>query len=381
MSCLSVTDKYIAIAKNLQIDLYDNVNHNIIDVSTPSKLQENDHLTDITISADSKYVAAITSISKQLVLYELPISKSPKLFSLPRSASKIRFTVDNCYILVADKSGDVLIYDLNKEDTGTKLLGHLSLLLDILQTNDGKFIITSDRDEKIKVSSYPNTYSIQTYCLGHKEFVNHIELLPHDNKLLISSSGDGTLKIWTYTDGKAYYTINTYINIEDDQLKNNFTKKMDDEGIEVDTLPIVHLAVTKLNEDTSLLAATVHTYNTILIYSLTNTDNKFSYKLETKLPLSSFPTAIQFNNSTLLIYNDSECNVNFYEYQLSNDSVSFQNTKTENVFENVTNDQSNGVENHFESMKLLYKRKFDNVQEYLERKKQRLEKNAIKNYE
>lgn len=377
MSSLTVTDKYVAVSKNLQINLYDYANHTIVDVPCPSKSQEDDRLADITISADNEYLAAITSISKLLILYKLPLATSPTLFSLPRCASKIRFTVNNKYILVADKTGDVLIFDLSVGEKGKKLLGHLSLLLDVLQTNDEKYIITSDRDEKIKVSCYPNTYNIQTYCLGHKEFVNHIEFLPHNNMLLVSSSGDGALKVWEYIKGNMCYTIDTYCNIEDDQLKIDFITKMDKEEIEVEALPIIHLAVTKLTDVKSLLAASVFSYNNLLIYSITNTNEKISHKLETKLKLSYFPTAIQFNNSTLLIYNDSDYSLTYYNFIFSNDTVSFKNFKTEKVFENI----STAEQTNFESVKLLYKRKFDNVQEYLERKKQRLEKASIKSDE
>ncbi len=51
------------------------------------------------------------------------------------------------------------------------LLGHLSMLLDVLVTDCSRFVVTCDRDEKIRVSRYPNAYNIHTYCLGHTEFV------------------------------------------------------------------------------------------------------------------------------------------------------------------------------------------------------------------
>lgn len=47
------------------------------------------------------------------------------------------------------------------------------LSLHLLQRldKDGQFLITSDRDEKVRVSHYPNAYNIGSYCLGHEEYV------------------------------------------------------------------------------------------------------------------------------------------------------------------------------------------------------------------
>jgi len=32
---------------------------------------------------------------------------------------------------------------------------------------DDRCVITSDRDEKIRVSAFPDAYNIHSYCLGH----------------------------------------------------------------------------------------------------------------------------------------------------------------------------------------------------------------------
>ena len=48
------------------------------------------------------------------------------------------------------------------------------MLLDIKLSKCGKFIITCDRDEKIRVSHYPNAYNIHNFCLGHTDFVTCI---------------------------------------------------------------------------------------------------------------------------------------------------------------------------------------------------------------
>lgn len=370
MSRLAVSENIVAVARGLYIDCYEQSQHHVYTISLRTKEYEGNNIVDIVISSDNKYLALITSLSKELLLFELPLLAAPKSFALPRSASKIRFTVDNMHILIADKSGDALIFEIeDEENKGNKLLGHLSLLLDILQTRDGKFIITSDRDEKVKVSCYPNTYNINTYCLGHKEFVNHIEILPHDSQYLLTASGDGTIKLWNYLDGKLVHSIDTSIEIDDDKLSNDFVKTMDDDGIQVSTLPIVHFAAAKQNQHSSFLAVTVHTVNKVFIYILLSGDNNFSHKLVQALPMTSFPTAVCLHDFSLYIYNDAESIVQMYK--LSKDK--FQPATEICMFkEKMHNAEQNN--NSQDSIKVLYKRKFDNVKEYQERKKQRLGK-------
>ena len=84
--------------------------------------------------------------------------------------------VISVFTLFSDKSGDVFRFDLNSENdqNGQCLMGHLSMLLDIKLSKCGKFIITCDRDEKIRVSHYPNAYNIHNFCLGHTDFVTCI---------------------------------------------------------------------------------------------------------------------------------------------------------------------------------------------------------------
>ncbi|XP_028175458.1 tRNA (guanine-N(7)-)-methyltransferase non-catalytic subunit wdr4 [Ostrinia furnacalis] len=371
MNCLAVSDNFLAISKGLHVDCY-STQHNFFNVPCKSESQENDRISDIAIAPDEKHLAIITSVSKQLLVCNLPGMETTIAFTLPRSASKIRFTANNSHVLVADKSGDVLIYDITDEDSGTKLLGHLSILLDVLQTNDGKYIISSDRDEKIRVSCFPNTYNIQTYCLGHREFVNHIEILPHSEKYLTSASGDGTVKCWDYVTGALCHNINAYLDVDDVGLKEHFAKIMDEEGVEVTTLPIVHYTATALDEDTSVLAIAIHGYNKLLIYSLETRNKQFLHKKEDSVMLERFPAAIKFHKSSLFVYDDVDNTVCIIKIVWINSKLNFECDKKLTMFINVN---VNGeLNSSIDAIKVLYKRKFDNVQEYQERKKQRLEK-------
>lgn len=111
-------------------------------------------------------------------------------------------------VIVVDKTGDVYSFDLKKDDVpfgGRLLMGHLSIILDVLVTQDKKFIVTCDRDEKIRVSHFPNSYCIQSFCLGHTEFVSSIISLRDDNdgrQLILSGSGDRTLRLWDLLSGQ-----------------------------------------------------------------------------------------------------------------------------------------------------------------------------------
>jgi WD40 repeat protein len=75
------------------------------------------------------------------------------------------------------------------------------MLLDLTLSSCGKYVITCDRDEKIRVSHFPNSYNISNFCLGHTEFVAGLAICPHRPSLLCSASGDGTLRIWDFLNG------------------------------------------------------------------------------------------------------------------------------------------------------------------------------------
>ncbi len=108
---------------------------------------------------------------------------------LPKRAMVLCFTTDEKSLLVGDKTGEVHLYALDDWDTaGRHLLGHFSMLLDMVRPPkicNAKFVvffsqvlsptnshvITCDRDEKIRVSKFPNSYNIESFCLDHTESV------------------------------------------------------------------------------------------------------------------------------------------------------------------------------------------------------------------
>lgn len=354
----------LIVAQKLSLDIYDGLDHNLVEI--PEIKSENDNITDITLSSDNKQIAVLTSTSKRLLVYNLDDISNPKLFTLPRAASKARFIEKDNNVLIADKTGDVLKINICDETSKeVKLFGHLSLLLDILLTDDNQYIITCDRDEKIRVSCYPNTYNIQTYCLGHKEFVKYLHLLPHNRSYLTSASGDGAIKIWNYVTGELCYTIDTK-NDNEDSIQNKFIKTMDEEGIEVACLPIVSYTACKLTENSSLAAVTIYNQNKVLIYNIQEKENSKLGHSSENIPLKYFPASIQFSRDSLYVFNNNDNIIEVFDIQNR-----FSLKRHINVFKGKS---IKNYESESDSIKVLFKRKFDNVQEYIERKKQRLEK-------
>lgn len=92
------------------------------------------------------------------------------------------------------------------------LLGHVSLLTDLIyvqldneESPSGKsreYILTSDRDEHIRVSrGIPQAHIIEGYCLGHTEFVSKICAPRRNRQLLVSGGGDDYLLVWNWMSG------------------------------------------------------------------------------------------------------------------------------------------------------------------------------------
>merc|ERR1719464_1474091 len=95
-------------------------------------------------------------------------------------------------------------------------MGHLSMLLDLRLTLDSKYVITADRDEKIRVSSFPNSYNIHNYCLGHGDFVTSLGILSDD--LILSGSGDGTVRVWRFLEGTEVAKREVFTDIEEEVI-------------------------------------------------------------------------------------------------------------------------------------------------------------------
>jgi tRNA (guanine-N(7)-)-methyltransferase subunit TRM82 len=97
------------------------------------------------------------------------------------------------------------------------LLGHVSMLTDIVYATieSRSYIITSDRDEHIRVSrGLPQAHIIEGFCQGHEEFISRLCLTK--SGLLVSGGGDANLFIWDWP----HYKLMEKVCIRDQVLRH-----------------------------------------------------------------------------------------------------------------------------------------------------------------
>lgn len=345
------------------------------DTTSKEKALDKDVQINFVCSALSldNTLLAIQSPQKMLLVYEVQSWKVIYEKQLGRGASKIIFTPDDKAIVVGDKTGDVFLYDIYSDKKETLLLGHLSMVLDIIMRDDSKYIITCDRDEKIRVSNYPNCYNIENYCLGHEQFVTNVQLLPHNKKLLISCSGDGTVRLWDYLLG----------NIKDIYKFNNKVES-DTSNIESQNQLKCFTSI-KLNDTTSIVCVSIfksHVVHVLLV-------NHENFEMINKINLDYEPIHLQLslypntdsNEICLWLVGQNE----LHAYTWDNTSKSFAAATNSAVLKSLNVLSSNlkdlAVDTNTENViYVLQKRKMDEITDYYARKKARLEEKSNKSF-
>lgn len=220
------------------------------------------HVSHLVTTSNGQYAVAITAEDKAVRV--LKISQRGRLTQLssramPKKSCALALTHDESTILTADKFGDVYALPLHptadyksrkileassiakpsasaltvhtkgnlealrqqqmqkqlhqrKEGPDFEhklLLGHVSLLTDLViargtvQGKSRSFILTSDRDEHIRVSrGIPQAHIIHTFCMGHYEFVSKLCILPWAEETLVAGNGEPSLRVYNWLHGK-----------------------------------------------------------------------------------------------------------------------------------------------------------------------------------
>lgn len=181
-------------------------------------------------------------------VYELPLfpteevnlperqPQQPQQSSKPYQPQATKLTVHtkgNLKALEQQLKSSSMASDKSKPGFKHKLLlGHVSLLTDVAfatvpaeRSPSGKprsYVLTSDRDEHIRVSRGPSqTHIIENYCLGHTSFVSKLCIPPSRQDILISGGGDGFLFVWNWLEGKVLQQVQLGPILESQKLAVN----------------------------------------------------------------------------------------------------------------------------------------------------------------
>lgn len=134
---------------------------------------------------------------------------------------------DEATLIYSDKFGNIFSHNFVMEGTMVRPepvepsmpLGHYSVVTDMLMIkktgSDSRYVVTSDKDEKIRVSRWPHSYDAICYCMGHTQYITSLCLVQNPSMnldLLISSGGDGQLFGWDYEKGTKLFQHNVQVD-------------------------------------------------------------------------------------------------------------------------------------------------------------------------
>ncbi|KFQ72433.1 tRNA (guanine-N(7)-)-methyltransferase non-catalytic subunit WDR4, partial [Phaethon lepturus] len=310
---------------------------------------------------------ALTDDNKRLILFHTkPSWECVSVRSVNRRCLSLIITTAEDKILVADKSGDVYSYSITEPQAEGKLeLGHLSLLLDVALSPDDQYILTADRDEKIRVSLAKAPHNIVSYCLGHKEFVSKILVIPNYPHLLLSASGDSTLRLWEYKSGEEVYCCHLSSICESERTRTE------------QKYPVSRITYCCQGGYVAVLCDCIPT---VYVFQLDAIAQQLVYRQQISLKHKGWDIAFEEMGDLWILQEDSEAPLQSYrpcdgqwkpvtdDKGLQKMSKYIQDNWT--VFEGFV-----GTESHYSS---LYKASFDNMATYLQRKEERLQQQKKK---
>ncbi|KAF1317915.1 Wd repeat protein wdr4, partial [Globisporangium splendens] len=165
-------------------------------------------------SAETPYALLLLVDDRKLVHYDVDFAAGSVTFrstrALPRGATCMavghleKDGERKHVVIVGVKTGEALAMPFPDIVRDIKtLLGHTtSMLTQLAVSKDSSLLLTADRDEKIRVSAFPRTSLIQTYCLGHAASLTDVTASSLTPELAVSTSLDNTIKLWDITSGE-----------------------------------------------------------------------------------------------------------------------------------------------------------------------------------
>lgn len=219
-----------------------------------------------------------------------------------KRVSAVSFCSDGQFLIFADKFGVVWVTttinadNLNcKIDKAEPLLAHCCSIITGLEISPcGRLIATADRDFKIRVSIFPKNplggaHEIQSFCLGHRNFVSCISFLGGEadcKELIVSGGGDATVCLWHCMTGQLLDTFETGAVVG----LRSYSDKVDNH-----TFAVTDLSV---SSDGSVVAVAIERFYGVLLLGCNLQLRKLVLLEKIGLPENFMPTSLAFDNSS-----------------------------------------------------------------------------------
>ncbi|KAL7198762.1 hypothetical protein ACSBR2_021127 [Camellia fascicularis] len=228
--------------------------------------------------------------------------------SSEKRVSAVAISNDGLFVCFADKFGVVWVVDLdgfheNQALAGKKaapILAHYCSIITSLEFSpDGRFIISADRDFKIRVTLFPKkpldgAHEIQSFCLGHSEFVSCLAFVcasDYPEGFLVSGSGDSTVRLWDITSGSLLDTCE--VGAEAGFLESN--GKADEYGPAITDLCAIPIG--------SLVAVAIQGLSGVVLLSCNLADKALSVSKVISIKGEAFmPTSLGTSSSAELLW-------------------------------------------------------------------------------
>ncbi|TKS66789.1 tRNA (guanine-N(7)-)-methyltransferase non-catalytic subunit wdr4 [Collichthys lucidus] len=326
-----------------------------------------DRILAFAASPSGKLVA-LTDDNKRLVLFECePAWRCISIRCVVRRCTSLLFSRAEDELLVADKSGDVYSFSVvEPQAEGELKMGHLSMLLAVTMSPDDRYVITADRDEKIRVSHLRSPYNIQSFCLGHQQFVSALLVPSGRPRWLLSGSGDGTVKLWEYESGRKLQSCELE---EADTQKVNLFLQNESECTIISSPDARHVAVQ------------CERVSTLQFFSV-DEDSEDKLLPHSRLVLPHCPLDVTFDPAGRLwaLMDCDDEPIRVYSHRRDRWEPETESPELNRVCETFrphwdTLEASARSSSRFDH---LYKVTYDNVAAYLQKKQQRLEEQQLK---
>ncbi|TYJ03095.1 hypothetical protein E1A91_A12G004700v1 [Gossypium mustelinum] len=190
--------------EDFRIEDCENDNNTHEDSQMEESEQNNKHMevAPAVISVHPTRNSVAVAVGSDLRVFNLLCSE--------KRVSAVAISNDGLHVCFADKFGVVWVVDLPGVDEtqaplnkkAVPLLAHYCSIITSLEFSpDGHFIVSADRDFKIRVTVFPKkpldgAHEVQSFCLGHTEFVSCLAFICTPDSpqgSLVSGGGDSTL--------------------------------------------------------------------------------------------------------------------------------------------------------------------------------------------